>query len=92
MSEAADSRARKRLLGASAIMASGTMVSRILGFVRTLLGLDTQFLERNNVDVRDDEVRTDARECACDLKADAGTGAGDETDFSIKSTHLFLLC
>lgn len=37
MSEAADSRARKRLLGATAIMASGTMVSRILGFVRTLL-------------------------------------------------------
>ena len=26
------------------------------------------------------------------LGADAGTGTGDETDFSIKSTHLFLLC
>ena len=26
------------------------------------------------------------------LGANAGTGTGDETDFSIKSTHLFLLC
>ena len=24
--------------------------------------------------------------------AGSGIGAGDETDFSIKSTHLFLLC
>ena len=38
----------------------------------------------------------DARALLCEelggLGTDAGTGTGDETDFSIKSTHLFLLC